>query len=758
MRFLVAVVLLAFAAALLPLTGATAPKAKPRAGVRVKDVGPDYNEGKALPLERRGKNGPTASPGPRASGSRVTAQATPPPGAVESWVALDDLAEVAYLKDFTLRAVGRHVEVWVASELNVRTDDSLPPADRLDFPAGDCRNGQRTTITDAQVAYFVDQFDNDMYPLESQTFSVPPDRDGTGEGLFGPELTRPGDGDNIVVLIDNVRDDNFYDTDNAHTLPYIGGFFWSFINDVHDRNVMTIDAYDWIHRTRANPPHEPSSDPCASAPARPFLYEATFAHEYQHLLESYEDPDETAWVNEGLSDWAQTLTGYVNPATPVTQLGFDSHIQCFLGWLGVATPFNPIPAEGGPENSLTVWGDQVPDHPSEILCDYGAAYSFMEFLHGRYGDDFMTALHRGDANGFAGLQEALDAFGIRTTAQQVVHQWAAAVAVDGVIDRGAKAKGRGERAYQIPTMHATINWDTPETYDTPGAPPNGSDYVRLRDAAGNYLNARDIRSVRFNGVSTLPALPVEWTVDPNPPGQPGDAALYSGTGNNFDRAIIRRVQVPTGSPTLTFNTKWSTEPGFDSGYVQVSVDGGETWTSLANADTTCDLDPGANRKLVENCPGFNGEGGWKAESFSLAPYAGQTVLLSFRYISDQNTNGDGWWIDDVAVNGTVLSDGSSLAGWQSLTQVNPIEVTGYTVQILGYTTSGKRVSVVTLPLDRNFDGSFSVRGRHGRLGKLVEHKADVVAAIVTYDDPTESIEQYAPYTLKVNGVAQPGGR
>jgi hypothetical protein len=32
-----------------------------------------------------------------------------------------------------------------------------------------------------------------------------------------------------------------------------------------------------------------------------------------------------------------------------------------------------------------------------------------------------------------------------------------------------------------------------------------------------------------------------------------------------------------------------------------------------------------------------------------------------------------------------------------------------------------------------------------------------VAAIVTYDEPTESITDYAPYTLKVNGVTQPGG-
>jgi hypothetical protein len=32
-----------------------------------------------------------------------------------------------------------------------------------------------------------------------------------------------------------------------------------------------------------------------------------------------------------------------------------------------------------------------------------------------------------------------------------------------------------------------------------------------------------------------------------------------------------------------------------------------------------------------------------------------------------------------------------------------------------------------------------------------------VVAIVAYDEPTELVQQYAPYKLTVNGVLQPGG-
>ena len=85
---------------------------------------------------------------------------------------------------------------------------------------------------------------------------------------------------------------------------------------------MTIDSFDWVHRTAPTRRTSRYRATCARAhrPGR-ILYEGVFAHEYQHLLESYEDSDEFNWINEGLSDWAQTLVGYVNPSVPITEQG-----------------------------------------------------------------------------------------------------------------------------------------------------------------------------------------------------------------------------------------------------------------------------------------------------------------------------------------------------------------------------------------------------------------------------------------------------
>jgi hypothetical protein len=488
------------AAVVVGVTAATAATGKP-IDVGTKHASVDVEKGQ-LPLAAPrlastsgfGTLGLTAS---RAASAQV--------GDQKIFLILNDVAGQYQFTTFTLRGVGNHIEIWVQNNLS--------------FPTGDCRNdGVRNVVTQAQVDNFVKEFDTNIYPKESQAFSVPPDRDGSDAQLpallgqpnalgITPDYYE-GSGEKIVTLVSNVRDSNYFTPPNVTPSSYIAGFFSTQLNAYFGRNVMTIDSFDWVHRTGANPPDEPvPGDLCKSAAARPHLYEGVFAHEYQHLLESYEDSDEFNWINEGLSDWAQTLVGYVKPSVPITDKGFDSHIQCFLGWLSVQTPANPNPGAGGPENSLTRWGDQG---DGEILCDYGAVYSMMEFLQGRYGNDFMSNLHRGDANGFAGLQEALDSNDTRsgkgrhqrgkTKAADVLHDWSLMAALDGLVDDGARLSGSVRaRDVDAPTLDATINWDTPDAYSTPGAPSNGADYVRLRDASGNYLTGSQIDALSFQG-------------------------------------------------------------------------------------------------------------------------------------------------------------------------------------------------------------------------------------------------------------------
>ena len=610
-----------------------------------------------------------------------------------------------YPKSFAFRGAGRRIEVWVAGD--------------LDFLPGDCRNGARTQVSDEQVRDLIRAFDKVIYPRESAVFSVPPNRDGTN-ALVPPPFRPQGDGEKIVVLVDNIRDESYFDFGNEHDLPYGVGLYVSQLDDIFDRNVMTIDAYDWLHRTGKRPPHQPSADPCADSPAWPHLIEGVFAHEYQHLLMRHEDPDETTWLDEGLADWARSLTGYADPDRPATEIGHDKHVQCFLGNL----PSSP----GGPENSLTLWGDS-PD----INCDYGAAYSLMEHLHDRYGRRFMTALHRGDANGLAGLDEALGRPG---RAQRVLHDWTADVS-------------------------RSVNWDNPNAYAAPGAAPNGADYVRLRDAAGRPLRAKDLRSLTFDGAAAIPGRPVEWSVDAAPPNG-GPPALYSGGGNNLDRSIVKTLTVPVASPHLTFQAQWNLEEdptgGWDFTFVQVSTDGGATYRSIPCTSSRGDASPHSRPVMAENVPGYTAySGGWRSESCDLSAFAGKSIHLALRNLTDGSVPGDpddpaatippGFWLRGLTLGGAPVSDGSSLAGWLSPSQARPTVVYGFTLQLV----SGRER--VRIRLDGSHDASLSA----SRLRDLLGRRSDVVGAVVMYDEPTETVAESAPYALRANGVLQPGG-
>ena len=510
-----ALVAISMVALLIPGGAAGARDGRTRSSDGIRQVSPDEMKGRTLDVSRPAR----INARPVHEGGRLGI------GDERLWLAAD-FTGGDYVKEYTLRGKSEHVEIWAAT-------DRDEVSNGLKFPEGDCRNdiAKRIKVTAKKVRHFKRQFERKIYPKMSRNFSRPVKRNGENaylQTLLDRQTKREygidahyweGSGKRVVVLIDNIRDENFYDTDNANTLSRVAGFHYGFFNEAFDRNVMTIDSFNWLANTRATPPHEPNpNDPCTNYPANPFQYEATFAHEYQHLLEYYQDPDgESTWVDEGLADWAQTVTGYARPGEPLESVFFDSHVQCFLGYLEQQAEYNPIPAENcGPENSLTAWRDQN-DNEIEILADYGAAYTFMELLAGRYGRPFMKALHKDDANSFASLNSLLDAEGTGTRALDLVHEWLVAMAVDKLLDGGATLTGGVAATYQVPTLNAQVDWFNDDAYMTPGAPPNGGDFVLARKNATQYLGADKIDSITFNGAEELAAgftvQLVAWTAD-----------------------------------------------------------------------------------------------------------------------------------------------------------------------------------------------------------------------------------------------------
>jgi len=148
----------------------------------------------------------------------------------------------------------------------------------------------------------------------------------------------------------------------------------------------------------------------------------------------------------------------------------------------------------------------------------------------------------------------------------------------------------------------------------------------------------------------------------------GNLVWYSNGENSGDFLLVTSTSIPADSPMLTFETKYNIEHLYDFGFVQISTDEGATWVSLENLYTTYEHQPDMDSSIIANLPGFTGtaEGWpeWMTMTFNLSDYAGETVLLGFRYMTDLGHLEEGWYINNVAINGFIISN-------QAFEQLNP---------------------------------------------------------------------------------------
>jgi len=580
------------------------------------------------------------------------------------WLSLDDYNGQYFFTTFYLVAETAGSEIWIQANLS--------------WPDGDPR--PTPEITCEQAAYLLGEFDNNMYPTETSFFGAPDFHDGSASLLeawgYVPSGYYANPTGRQVVLVSNVRDDSYYD----YTYPnYIAGFYSSTFEAYFDNNIMSIDAYDWANRVGPDG-------------SRPYLYEGVFAHEYQHLLHDDYDSDEVNWINEGLSMFAEFLTGYSE--------GNDAY-----------STFEALP-----ENSLVVWGDQG---GREIVADYGIVFLYHMYMYEKFGQEFIQNEFHNPDNGISSIKSSLANLGHSETFDDIYHDFSVAVLIDS--DMNDYQYGFENHDVAIDIGHPGQR--NPDAYDTPGAPPWGTDYYLL-------WGYESMAGFEFNGV---PFNPSGWSSD-------GDV-LYGGSGDLVDNFLITPVDLTgVSGATLTFDTMYQIEPLWDFGFVQVSTDGGHTWASLANASTTSSHDPDAHPDIVANLPGLTGDsGGWVTMSFDLSAYDGMNIWVAFRYMTDWSYNDPGWYVDNVYVDSTLISDGSSMSGFMSLAELLGI-FNKYTVTLVGERNrNGESQYEVKQILSDDYMGSWDDF-------KYFFDNFRTVVLLVTFD-ADEGVTTYADYSF-----------
>jgi hypothetical protein len=151
-----------------------------------------------------------------------------------------------------------------------------------------------------------------------------------------------------------------------------------------------------------------------------------------------------------------------------------------------------------------------------------------------------------------------------------------------------------------------------------------------------------------------------WAVSTARPSSPSKAWLATDITTTSDQRLVSpAVALPTGENplSLSFQSDLNLEPNtatscYDGGLIEISTNGGTSWTQLTGAQLLTDPYTGpAGTGPVNGLQVWCGTRAYKKSVIDLNSYAGQTVRLRFRAATDSSAGlaPHGWYVDDIKV-------------------------------------------------------------------------------------------------------------
>lgn len=350
-------------------------------------------------------------------------------------------------------------------------------------------------------------------------------------------------------------------------------------------------------------------------------------HEYQHLIHWYQDPNQDLWLNEAMSELAFFLSG----APPASSAGGLTNAELFALKSDIQLTSRPEIRYGYEDKSA--------------YAHYGAERLFAVYLFEQFGAQFIKDLVDNPNPGVVSIQQELDQLEDKRQFEEIYASWLLA----NLLNQPNLLEG--QYGYQdirpvMPERELLRSFKGEVIADQ--LPPYGARYYEIRsdeDLTGTFKGATLAR--------LTPADPAS-----------GEYAWYSNRGDESEFSLTRTFDL-TGVDVATLNYKvwYELEEFYDYAYVEVSTDGGESWTILETAHGT-DQNP-YDRAYGVGYTGITWE--WLEESLDLSPYAGQVIQLRFEVFSDFTTNRDGLQLDDIEIAEIGHFDGAEddLGGWEA---------------------------------------------------------------------------------------------
>lgn len=504
----------------------------------------------------------------------------------------------------------------------------------------------------------------------------------TDEATFGPHWSPGVDDDPHVTVL------------NATNLGNVGGYFSS--EDEYPHQVFAYSNERQMIYINLDGGAVPGEE----------FYNATLAHEFQHMIHWYWHPSDPSWANEGMSVLAQHLNHFTTD--------------------GLETDFLQFP-----DTMLGGWTDDTPS----MATHYGAGYLFNDYFAEHYGGyGVLRELLTDPAQAPLNYDDVLAKHGSKDDFNAVFAKFAIANLLNDPNVAGgiyAYPSIPGEKAHPQALVSTYPYGD-----GTASAPATvqqyGTEYYDLKPPSNGAASTS--LSINFTGAP-------ETRIVNNQPYGGAANEWWSNTGNNMDSTLthVFDLSALAGKPvTLTFKAWYDLEPSFDYAYVDVSTDGGQNWTTLPTT-TSCEANPnGAN--LGHGMTNPNGDRAgcslvaqWQDERVDLSAYAGKRILLRFETTTDDAVHCQGLTLDDIQIPELGFKDDLSKDnGWQAagFIRSNNVMAQRYAVQAVLYPASGGTPAVMALAVDPQTGMASTTIGNFG-----------------TYAHVTVAISAMAPATV-----------
>ena len=144
-----------------------------------------------------------------------------------------------------------------------------------------------------------------------------------------------------------------------------------------------------------------------------------------------------------------------------------------------------------------------------------------------------------------------------------------------------------------------------------------------------------------------------WEVSDN--SYEGDYAWHFSNGaHSSDSRLTTATTIEIGgdNPALSFWHRYDTDSNRDGGRVELSTDGGSTWNDLRFNFTQNGYSGVMLNSILPGERGFvRNSGGYINTIADLTEYSGETVMIRFRFVSNDTEEADGWYVDNVKLYG-----------------------------------------------------------------------------------------------------------